>query len=267
MLSGLIPGPKQPGNDIDTYLRPLVDDLKTLWSKGAEVWDENKREYFDLRALLFVTISDSPATCNLSGQSKKLGCGCPHCLDGKDCRYLNKSRKMVYMGHRRYLPLKHPLRKMKHLFDGTIEKRPPPQHKSGKEVYDQVKHINVVLGKRKRSPPNDENGVWHKKSILWELPYWSELDVRHSIDVMHVEKNVCDSLLGTFLNMPGKSKDHENARADLKEISIRPELHPVEMDTELPTTCITLSKKEKKEFCEFLKSVKVPPAIRPMSQG
>ena len=166
---------------------------------------------------------------------------------------------MVYMGHRRYLPLKHPLRKMKHLFDGMTEKRLPPRHNSGKEVYDQVKNINVVLGKRKRSPPNDENGVWHKKSILWELPYWSELDVRHSIDVMHVEKNVCESLLGTLLNMPGKSKDHKNARADLKEMGIRPELHPVEMDTEteLPTTCITLSKKEKKEFCEFLKSVKV----------
>jgi hypothetical protein len=27
---------------------------------------------------------------------------------------------------------------------------------------------------------------------------------------------------------------------------------------ELPTTCITLSKHEKKEFCGFLKTVKVP---------
>jgi hypothetical protein len=37
MLSGLIPGPHQPGNDIDTYFRPLVDDLKLLWCKGVEV--------------------------------------------------------------------------------------------------------------------------------------------------------------------------------------------------------------------------------------
>jgi hypothetical protein len=28
--------------------------------------------------------------------------------------------------------------------------------------------------------------------------------------------------------------------------------------TKLPTSCITLSKHEKKEFCEFLKTVKVP---------
>jgi hypothetical protein len=28
MMSGLIPGPKQPRKDIDTYFMPLVEDLK-----------------------------------------------------------------------------------------------------------------------------------------------------------------------------------------------------------------------------------------------
>jgi hypothetical protein len=31
MMSGLISGPQQPGNDIDTYFGPLVEDLKELW--------------------------------------------------------------------------------------------------------------------------------------------------------------------------------------------------------------------------------------------
>ena len=31
MLTLLISGPKQPGNDIDVYLRPLIDDLNRLW--------------------------------------------------------------------------------------------------------------------------------------------------------------------------------------------------------------------------------------------
>jgi hypothetical protein len=31
MMSGLIPGPQQLWNDIDTYFRPLVEDLKELW--------------------------------------------------------------------------------------------------------------------------------------------------------------------------------------------------------------------------------------------
>ncbi|XP_074266806.1 uncharacterized protein LOC141590093 [Silene latifolia] len=34
MLSLLISGPKEPGNDIDVYLVPLLDDLRTLWDEG-----------------------------------------------------------------------------------------------------------------------------------------------------------------------------------------------------------------------------------------
>jgi hypothetical protein len=41
MLTILVSGPKQPGDRIDVYLRPLVDDLKILWKPGVlEVWDE-----------------------------------------------------------------------------------------------------------------------------------------------------------------------------------------------------------------------------------
>jgi hypothetical protein len=68
MVLGLIPGPQQPGNDIDTYFRPLVEDLKEVWYiDRVHVWDEHKREYFGLKVILFVTVSDSPAARNLSG--------------------------------------------------------------------------------------------------------------------------------------------------------------------------------------------------------
>jgi hypothetical protein len=33
MMPVLIPAPKQPGNDIDVYLKPLVDDLLLLWKE------------------------------------------------------------------------------------------------------------------------------------------------------------------------------------------------------------------------------------------
>ena len=59
MMPVLIQGPRQPGNDIDVYLRPLVEELLQLWDKpGVRMWDEHKGEPFDLRALLFVTIND-----------------------------------------------------------------------------------------------------------------------------------------------------------------------------------------------------------------
>jgi hypothetical protein len=81
------------------------------------------------------------------------------------------------------------------------------------------------------------------------------LNVCHLIDVMHVEKNVCKSLLRTLLNTDRKTRDHGHARADIKKMEIRPELWLDDSvkGTELPTSCITLSKHEKNEFCGFLK--------------
>ena len=41
MMVVLIQGPKQPGIDIDAYLRPLIEELLHVWNgKGVCVWDE-----------------------------------------------------------------------------------------------------------------------------------------------------------------------------------------------------------------------------------
>jgi hypothetical protein len=67
MLTILDSGPKQPGDRIDVYLRPLGDDLKILWKPGVlEVWNEYKREEFTMHSMLFTTINDNPAQRNLS---------------------------------------------------------------------------------------------------------------------------------------------------------------------------------------------------------
>jgi hypothetical protein len=261
MMSGLVSGPQQPRNDINTYFRPLVEDLKEPWyNDGVQVWDEHKREYFGLKAILFVTVSDSPVARNLFGQSKKVGCRCPLCFRETDSQYLSESWKIVYMGHRRNIPMKHPFQSMKDKFNDSTEKWRPPPLLIGHEAYEMVKDVHIVLGKRKRTGKNTgEDDMWKKQSIFWELPYWKDLNVRHSIDVMPVEKNVCESLFGTLLNTDEKTRDHGYARADLKKMGIRPELwldNSVK-GTELPTSCITLLKYEKKEFCGFLKNVKV----------
>jgi hypothetical protein len=94
---------------------------------------------------------------------------------------------------------------MKDQFNGNTEKRCPPLHLTGHEVYEMVKNVHVVLSKQKRTAKNnEENDMWKKQLIFWELPYWKDLYVHHSIDVMHIEKNVCKSLIGTLLNMNGK---------------------------------------------------------------
>jgi len=93
MMSMLISGPHQPGNDIDVYLRPLVDDLKLLWSPGVEkVMDGYKREEFNLRGMLFCTVNDLPAHRCLSGQCKG-DKDCVQCLDDTETLWLNNSKK------------------------------------------------------------------------------------------------------------------------------------------------------------------------------
>jgi hypothetical protein len=77
-------------------------------------------------------------------------------------------------------------------FNGKTEKRHPPSHLTGHEVYELVKDVHVILDKCKRIGKNiEEDGMWKKQTIFWQLPYWKDLDVCRSINVMHVEKNVC----------------------------------------------------------------------------
>ena len=84
--------------------------------------------------------------------------------------------------------------------------------------------------------------------------------MRHFLDVMHIEKNVFESVIGTLLNIKGKSKDDLKAREDMVEMGIRTELGPVKKGrrTYLPPAAFTLSRKEKKILCKFLSEVKVP---------
>ncbi|KAI5388928.1 hypothetical protein KIW84_074549 [Lathyrus oleraceus] len=101
---------------------------------------------------------------------------------------------------------------------------------------------------------------WKKRSVFFELPYWKSLYVRHFLDVMHIEKNVFESVIGTLLNIQGKSKDGLKARKDLIAMGIRTELGPLKKGkrTYLPPAAYTLSRKEKKTLCKFLSEVKVP---------
>jgi hypothetical protein len=173
MIPVLIQAPKHPGNYIDVYLRPLVDELLELWKiEGTRVWDEYKQEHFNLRALLFVTINDWPALSNLSGQSKKGYNACTHCFDDIRGVFLKKCQKVVYLGYRHFLPMTHAIRKN---YKSKADYRPKPNSRSGKAVFDMVKDLHVVFGKGPDGEPvqNYANGhtpMWKKKSIFWDLP-------------------------------------------------------------------------------------------------
>ena len=99
---------------------------------------------------------------------------------------------------------------------------------------------------------------WKKKSIFFELWYWKYLHVSHNLDVMHIEKNVYESIIGTLLNIPGKTKDGLNSRLNLMDMGLRCELVRVEpYQTYLLLACFTLSRMEKMVFFQTLVDIKV----------
>ena len=91
---------------------------------------------------------------------------------------------------------------------------------------------------------------WKKNSIFFYLECWKYLHVHHNLDVMHIEKNVCESIINALLNIPGKTKNGLNSRLDLMEMGLRCELGPMfeSNQTYLPPACYTLSKVEKEGF-------------------
>ncbi|XP_010430986.1 PREDICTED: uncharacterized protein LOC104715265 [Camelina sativa] len=183
MLTMLIPGPTAPSNNIDVYLAPLIDDLKDLWNEGLDVYDSYLEEHFTFRALLLWTISDYPALGTLSGCKVKGKQACS--VRGKDTptRWLKFSR----------------------WFDNTVEEGTANRIQTGPEIFETLKDFRNDFGrpldketKRKRTEMLADEEIseeeceetsdqwrWKKRSILYDLPYWKELPVRHNINVMH----------------------------------------------------------------------------------
>uniref|UniRef100_A0A2N9GFA6 Transposase-associated domain-containing protein n=1 Tax=Fagus sylvatica TaxID=28930 RepID=A0A2N9GFA6_FAGSY len=187
-MSLLIPGPKGPGNDIDVYLRPLIDELKDLWEIGAYTYDASMQENFQMRVALMWTINDFTTYAYTSGWSTQGHLACPCC--GNETEHCKQQR-----------------------LDGR-----------------------------------GKSHNWKKRSIFFDLLYWSTLSLHHNLEVMHIEKNVCDNVIGSVLDIQGKTKDSLYARLDLQEMGIRKELHPKLVDGKniLPLACYTLSNVEQR---------------------
>ncbi|XP_056697353.1 uncharacterized protein [Spinacia oleracea] len=276
ILSLIIPGKSGPGMDIDVYLQPLIHELKLLW-EGVDAFDAHSGKSFKMRAALHSTINDFPAYAMLSGWSTKGYKACPSCADS-GCAY-SFGGKIVYPVARKWLPADHPYRSQANLFDGKEEHGFAPVPLSGTEILKQQERVKYVYGKskivsKKRGRlDNDEieedddgqddvdKALWKKKSKLFELEYWEYNPLRHNLDVMHIEKNVCDNFLGTLLDME-KSRDDKNSRLALQARNIKshlwPQSHPNRVKDYLPSAAYTMSKEEKERFLNVLQKLKVP---------
>ncbi|XP_039787895.1 uncharacterized protein LOC120654427 [Panicum virgatum] len=258
MMTLLIPGPTCPGKDFDLFLEPLIDDLLELWN-GVRTYDAITRKTFKLRAAVLWCIHDYPALSTLSGRTTKGYFACIHC-DKHPLSYGLRS-KIGYVGHFRFLPKGHHLRRNNE-YAGLHESSEAPGKFSIDELLAELEKVKDIrpgqqqeCGKRKRSGLDRVRGpnIWQRMVSLWKLPYWKKLKLRHNLDVMHIEKNICENLIGTILNIIGKTKDTVKARLDLKDLGIKEELQLKRM--EIHVRCLMLDipcpKKKRRHFVIF----------------
>nr|GEX56371.1 hypothetical protein [Tanacetum cinerariifolium] len=106
----------KPGKDIDVYLRPLIEDLKT--------------------------INDFPARSSFSGWSGKGYKACPTCNeDTPSVRVLSKT---AYVGHRRFLKKPHKWRSSRE-FNGQTDNSDPPTKFSRDKILAQLDRLPTRL--------------------------------------------------------------------------------------------------------------------------
>ena len=167
------------------------------------------------------------------------------------------------MGHRRFLPRTHKWRRNKCLFNNKEDNGEAPVALTGEQVLrelDSIQHAPFGRSNKRKRPETNCWHNWRKKSVFFQLPYWKHLLVRHNLDVMHIEKNICDSIVGTLLEMDKKSKDGVKARLDLQDLKIRKDQHPKhgKHKYDIKKGCYTLKKEEKIMLLKFLQSIKMP---------
>ncbi|KAI5324919.1 hypothetical protein L3X38_033992 [Prunus dulcis] len=175
---------------------------------------------FTLRAAVMWTVNDFPAYAMVFGWSTKGYMACPVCK--KDITSVWYAEKVFYLGHRRWLPWDHEWREKDKEFDRNTERRLRPREWSGDEILEQLNHLDFApFGKI---------------------------------------KNVFDTLVGTILDIEGKTKDTIKARLDLERMGIRRGLWMNRNSDKAIRDLAFFSMKpnDKKEFLKFVSSVKFP---------
>ncbi|XP_074374170.1 uncharacterized protein LOC141714555 [Apium graveolens] len=227
ILSTIIPSPNDPGKNIDVYMQPLIEELKELWKTGVETYDAATNQKFTTRASVLWTIFDIPGYAMMSGLSTKGKLACPICHYKTSSMYFKHSKKLCYMNHRKFLDPNHKWRFDKRRFNGEVETGTSAPMLTGRQVAEILDGYENSFG-----------GVGKKR------------------------KNICDSVLGTLLNIGGKTKDHLATRLDLQDQGIRKALHHMPSadgkHLEFRAAKFDMTNKEKEIFCSVLENVKFP---------
>ncbi|XP_070054431.1 uncharacterized protein [Nicotiana tomentosiformis] len=257
------PGPRNPKNLIDVYLRPLNDELQLLWHQGVKTYDISTKQNFLLHAALMWTINDFPTYGILSGWSTAGKLACPCCIQHTKAFTLKHRGKNTWFDcHSRFLPMNHEFRRITCAFiKNRTDFEEPPACLCSEEIWNRVRDLPKVT----ESPPSKIPGYgvthnWTKQSIFWELPYWKHNLLRHNLDVMHIENHFFDNLFNTVMDVTNKTKDKLKARIDLKEYCRPSELYLTYFNNKIqkPKSSYTFTFNERREICSWVNNLRMP---------
>ena len=157
LLVGLIPGPFEPKLSINSYLTPLVEELKEAWDKGMRLTIYNGTSV-TFRVALSCVSCDLPASrkvCGFLGHNARLGCN--KCLKPFETPALGQTN---YSGYDR----------------SSWPCRSAEKHRS--DVRE------TLCQKTKTTRHNKESELGCRYSVLLQLPYFDP--VRYTaVDLMH----------------------------------------------------------------------------------
>lgn len=129
---------------------------------------------------------------------------CPVCGPGLESRHSSSLRKVVYEGHKKYLPTGHAMR------DGYLGRAPKPRkasdwHKDWEQSGGEIRPLGMK-----------------RFSIFYQLPYWNLLLINSLLDPMHIFKNVAVVLWKTITG----AKESKGQREDLQALGRMSNLWP-----------------------------------------
>jgi len=177
VLSSIIPGPRLVTSEhFDTYLKPLVKDLKMLWEVGINVRDAGwfrGEPTFNMCAILLWTMYDLLSFGMVTGCTTKGYWSCHCCALGTISRRSIPCHKIVYCSqHRRWLPNDHVYYRDIRAFGG-VEEGTPPLWMSVDDiiVVASTREAWLEVGQPMRCDPTTIFGI-KRLNILFRLEYW-----------------------------------------------------------------------------------------------
>ena len=148
----------------------------------------------------------------------------------------------------------HPYRQQKTCFNGQGENREVPLLIKGDYIVENgLKRMSFIENggiTGSRYDPCNESGVkW--LCILYKLPYFKDIAIRHTIDFMHTKKNIAYAIIETLFG----SFDAISSREDFREIKIRRNLWVKKYDNEKyrkPSAPYVWTKEQHAQFLQLM---------------